>query len=850
MAAAWSARPVAAADVPDWIPGPDTVAVTPFENHVPSGKSFEWMVAGAPFEIATKIESVLGLDVVGAPLYVPGERVPAEDDTVADHAAKVGARFVVTGWFDRIGDQLRIAILVWRADGPRARVVGEAQRMGALAAYHKILGEALAEAWTEAGIAVDISRRERLSRALSRDIYPVFVMGRGLGHLTGALAAMHSVFGTGLTAPAPGPDLEAARADLERAVFLDPKLFEAQRLLGELYLQTAGGDAKLLAKATGKLTYAADLAPDDMPSLRAAAAAMSRVAKWELALALWRKVIASRPWDLPSRYQLGAALWHVGEVQAAERQLEQVTARLPDHLPARRVLVLIHASRGDTRRLIGELEAIATRAPDDLEVKDDLATAYGALGAWDKAVVALEQIIEHRPGEVGLLVRAGDAHRRHGSLDSALAWYQRAARGAPELSLPGYAAAQALFDAGRIVEAQRAYTNLQKFTAERAHAEHALGVIALVQGQADQAAWYLRHAARNGPRSLVTRRALVAAELRRKDPEAARSQLDAALAAWPDDGYLHYLAGITHVVAGDPAAARTALLAALDRSPGLASARAALGVLGAGGTPALDYQPELVRPWGDGEALAAAVGHYDTIAATMAGVRIELQAHMLALLGQLGQGPEARVKGVVRTCAVGRLAPTWAAAQRALARYARLGVELETAHRFVTRHDELGLGQGLLPTARASVARARRSFRITLADIGELRATWTRGVVAELRAAGCTDKLLAAAVADPQRYRVIGDDKPPPLPARELPRPRPRTTFFVDNTRCPESVAVWIDGTLVGEAAPGRRSALLADGGERTLCLLSAGGARCGDRGTVRQVYLFDGWSVTMHCQR
>jgi len=31
-------------------------------------------------------------------------------------------------------------------------------------------------------------------------------------------------------------------------VFLDPKLFEAQRLLGELYMSTAAGDAKLIAQ--------------------------------------------------------------------------------------------------------------------------------------------------------------------------------------------------------------------------------------------------------------------------------------------------------------------------------------------------------------------------------------------------------------------------------------------------------------------------------------------------------------------------------------------------------------------------------------------------------------------------
>jgi len=210
-------------------------------------------------------------------------------------------------------------------------------------------------------------------------------------------------------------------------VFLDPKLFEAQRLLGELYMATAAGDPKLIAKATGKFNYAADLAPDDVPSLRAAAFAMAHAGKHEVALELFRRLVGKRPWDLEARYELGSALWQTGDVPAAERQLEQVTKHMPDHLHARRVLVLIHASRNDTPRLIRELEAIETRAPLDLEVKSDLATAYGAVGEWPKAIKALELIAVQRPQDLALLVRIGDAHRRHGSLDTALAWYQRSA---------------------------------------------------------------------------------------------------------------------------------------------------------------------------------------------------------------------------------------------------------------------------------------------------------------------------------------------------------------------------------------------------------------------------------------
>jgi Flp pilus assembly protein TadD len=832
------------ADIPEWTSGPAKVAVTPFENHIVNGKSFEWMIAETPFEIAEKSESVLGLDAIGAPFFVPGEAVPAEADTVAAFGVKAGSQFVVTGWYDRPGEVLRIAVLIWRIEKTgHATLVGQSLKGGPPASYHRILGDATGEAWTKAGITVDVARAERLGRTLSSDIYPVFMVGRGLGYLTGALSAM--------AGDGKGADLKAAEHDLERAVFLDPKLYEAQRLLGELYLLEAPGDPKAAARAAGKFNYAADLAPEDIASLRAAATATSAQGKWEPALELWSKLVRLRPWDLEARYQLGATLWQLGDAKKAEHQLEQVTAHAADHLPARRVLVLIHASRSDTPRLVSELEAIAVRAPDDLEVKGDLATAYGALARWDKAIAALEQIATKRPNDLALLVRLGDAYRKTGALDRALDWYQRAAKLAPESSLPGFAMAQALYDAGKLADANRIYTLLQKYPADLPAAEEALGAIAIVQNRPDDAAWYLRRAVREAPRSLPTRRAVIAAELLRKDAPGAFAQLEPALAAWPEDGTLHYLAALAHHLDNDDASAHDELAIALAKLPGMPQARAAEAALASGGQLALDFKPELVRPWGDGEALQSALDSYSVLAATLATVRIEYQNHVLSILGTLGVGPTAKVKaGGVHACPVGELAPAWQAAQDALARYNRLGVELEAAYRFIVRHDELGLTAGLLPNGRTAVASVKKSFKTTLADAGELRAEWARGVLPELRQVGCTDRLLAAGAADPLRYKVIEEDKPEAIPQHAPPRARPRTTFFVDNTRCHDPIDVWIDGAQIGQVAPGRRSALVADGGERALCLLGPGDAQCGDRGTVRQIYLHDGWSVTIHCPK
>jgi tetratricopeptide (TPR) repeat protein len=849
---------VAAADVPGWAPPPARFAVAPFDNRA-NVRAFDWLIAGAPFEISEKTEAVLGLEPTGGPLHVGAERVEADPAAIAAFAASRQAGFVITGWVERPAWQLRIGLSLWKVTGGTAAIAAEVQRTGDIKAYHPLLGDALAELWTKGGgLKIDAAAHARLARALAVDLYAVTLMGRGLGHLiAGAAPAPASVAGAGSAAVAAraiavAAELKSAEHDLERAVFIDPKCFEAQRLLGELYLAMAAlpaADPKLTARAIGKFNYANDLAPDDVATLRAAASGASAAGKFAVALELWTKVVTRRPWDTDARYELGAALWRTGDPDGAVHELEQVTARRPDHLAARRVLALVHASRSETGKLVSELEAIAARAPEDLEIKAELASAYSAQSRWDKASAQLEAIVPSRPADLPLQMRIGDTHRKQNDLDGALAWYGRASKLAPESSWPGFAAAQALYDAGRFPDAIRAYTSLQRFAVDLPAAEHALGVIALAQHRPDDAAWYLRRAASAAPRELLTWRALIAAELLRKDATTALRDAAAALPTWPADGPLHYLAGVAHAMADERSLARQDLSIAAGDTATASAASAALGAVDAGASVLLQLTPELVRPWGDGDAVSQALARYGAIAAAMARSRATYQQDLLGLLGALGRGPAApAVREPVRRCPVSKIAPTWVAAQRELGVLARLGVDLEATWRFLVRHDDAGATASLLPTARAEVAAARKAFRRSLADSSELRAEWGRALGPELRAVGCTDRLLAAAAADPARYQVAEDEAPPAIPTTQPPRPRPRATFYVDNTRCLDPVEVWIDGSQLGLVAPGRRSALVADGGERTLCLLAPGAAQCGDRGTVRQVYLHDGWSVTMQC--
>src|SRR5207244_7221022 len=90
---------------------------------------------------------------------------------------------------------------------------------------------------------------------------------------------------------------------------------------------------------------------------------------------------------------------------------------------------------------------------------------------------------------------------------------------------------------------------------------------------------------------------------------------------------------------GGKTEARAELVAATKEMPGLVPASTALAALDAGGTFQLAYTPEVVRPWGDAEALQQALDRFAVTATTMGTVRAAYQSQVLTLLGAVGKGP-------------------------------------------------------------------------------------------------------------------------------------------------------------------------------------------------------------------
>ncbi|MEZ4366868.1 MAG: hypothetical protein R2939_11335 [Kofleriaceae bacterium] len=221
------------------------------------------------------------------------------------------------------------------------------------------------------------------------------------------------------------------------------------------------------------------------------------------------------------------------------------------------------------------------------------------------------------------------------------------------------------------------------------------------------------------------------------------------------------------------------------------------------------------------------------------------------MLAALGEGPlvVGDGGGRSRVCPIGGVVPPWRRAVAARDAFLRAGVELERVGAYLARADELGETVALLPHQRAQAVAALSELTLAKADLRELVATWEVAVGRELAYVRCTPALLEAAAADPRRYpATLSPTAPSAPPPRPPPAPTRRGTFYVDNRGCTEPLTVFVDGEAIGEAPADERRALSAPVGRRALCLLTPGRAVCGDRGTVRQVYLHDGWEVVMRC--
>jgi hypothetical protein len=261
-----------------------------------------------------------------------------------------------------------------------------------------------------------------------------------------------------------------------------------------------------------------------------------------------------------------------------------------------------------------------------------------------------------------------------------------------------------------------------------------------------------------------------------------------------------------------------------------------------------DAEIEIV--FGDIDRFKRHVDRFFSIDRKMREARRRFSRHVAAAVGLLAETPRGQ------RCPHELIGPHYYQAHLQGERFRALGSGFEREHAAIRRLHRHGDSAALTPDYRWKINRSRAIYSRSLTDYKEMRASFLDQLGAELAARGCARPTLLAV----GRSAPAAEPEPAEAPFR-APNRRPRpgdkvteasaipATFFVDNQGCHRPMQVFLDGALVGSVEGSSRTAFQTTTGRHTLCLIESGSVKqCGDPGTVRSAYFYEGWSVALHC--
>ncbi|HSD11951.1 MAG TPA: tetratricopeptide repeat protein, partial [Patescibacteria group bacterium] len=190
------------------------------------------------------------------------------------------------------------------------------------------------------------------------------------------------------------------------------------------------------------------------------------------------------------------------------------------------------------------------------------------------------------------------------------------------------------------------------------------------------------------------------------------------------------------------------------------------------------------------------------------------------------------------------------------ARYWTLGQEMTSASRGIRAALDRGEGAALTPDEARSARDVLAAMDASERDVREMRSLFQGTFIPLYRRRACetfdgpigTASLASVRARYADREVTLPEVRPPtwsmPISPVVPSMPARSITFRVNNAEGRVTYVLTIDGTEMGEVAPGRRDATFsARLGPHRLCLVPRG-VRCGDPGTERTVFLHERWTI------
>jgi Flp pilus assembly protein TadD len=523
-------------------------------------RALDWQTSALAMTVAEKLEAHPGLRPAYGPAVLDGMSYAFDAPSIARRAREAGARYVFGGSFARPNWKAQVKVQLYAVadptsdtSAPTLRLVAESASVGERDQLLRLLDDNLVAVLRKAGLGADGELLAALKRRPTKDLYAFTLYGRALNHY----------FGLGVPR-----DLTKAVTVFKKVNLIDPKIAEAHRMLGVVYLEQGARE-----KAQGQYSYALDLKPGYYQAMAGLARLYRAEGNRTRAQEMVEKALEARPRDFEMREMLGELLWETGELDRALAELEKVVAVAPRHLPARRTLALIYAAKGATNDLAAELERITQLQPDDLEVRLDLGSAYQRMGNNGRAISSYEEVLKKDPRNVQALKFVGDCYRRAKETDKAIAAYQKVMKLAPSDPRPYFLLGAVYEEAGQDGKAEQMFQDAQQFKRYLGEAWTNLGAIAFRRGDLSKATWYLSRAVAKAPTRPKGHYNYALVLSAKKERDKALDELKIAGDLDPEDAEIRYLAGVILLRQGRLDEAKGMFEEALKRQPKHADAK-------------------------------------------------------------------------------------------------------------------------------------------------------------------------------------------------------------------------------------------------------------------------------------
>jgi tetratricopeptide (TPR) repeat protein len=204
--------------------------------------------------------------------------------------------------------------------------------------------------------------------------------------------------------------------------------------------------------------------------------------------------------------------------------------------------------------------------------------------------------------------------------------------------------------------------------------------------------------------------------------------------------------------------------------------------------------------------------------------------------------------------ACGAAASSTALADEAGKRYQTIGIDLQTAAVLFSQAIERGETAALTPDENEELGRLLADQKDSVTDLAEMRSQYDRTLLPLLKQYGCKTGVPTADIGrvrsrNNERLVALPEVKPPqysmPITPQIAPNRARSVVFTIDNTAGKRDYLLYVDDIVLGKVPAGRTQNFISSVGRHLFCLLPPE-LICGQPGTLRQVFLHDGWTMVV----